>query len=212
MSWELLNIISKPLTLDPLRFGMSCGGERGGVWNTHFSADTTKLCCSLTFASGMTQTLRLWRAVWMGSGIFKSDVVRFAEERSHQLSCKNTRQQLLQQPREHPCLIFYKCSYILEKAGTLEPIPPNLFINSRWAWIWTKLALSSLVDGLNCTVGSHLFTQILLKSPCLVFPISSWHPTAPSQLIRNTRYRHLGGNWARWIQALKQACLLLENF
>lgn len=68
-------------------------------------------------------------------------------------------------------------------------------INSRWAWTWIKPALSSLVDGLNCTVGSHLFAQIVLKSPCLVFPISSTHPTALSQLIRNTSHRHFGGNW-----------------
>lgn len=140
MSWELLNIISKPPTLDPLGCGMSHGGERGGVWSTRFSADPTKLCYSLTFASDMTQMLWLWRAAWMGSNILKSDVVRFAEERSHQLSCKTTRKQLLQQLREHPCLIVYKCSYTLEKAGTLEPISPNLFINNRWAWIWTKLA------------------------------------------------------------------------
>lgn len=69
MSWELLNLITKPPTLDPLEFGMSHGRERGGVGNTHFSADTTKLCHSLMFVSGMTQTLWLWRAVWMGSDI-----------------------------------------------------------------------------------------------------------------------------------------------
>lgn len=67
-----------------------------------------------------------------------------------------------------------------EKAETLEPIPPDLFINSRWDWTWTKVALSSFVDGFNCTVGSRLFAQILLKSPCLVFPISSQHLAAPS--------------------------------
>lgn len=145
----------------------------------------------------MIQMLWLWGAVRMGSDILKSGVVRFAGERSHQLSCKNAGKQFLQRPTEHPCLLYYKCRLHREKAGTLEPLPLDLFINSRWAWISTKLALSSLVDGLNCTVGSHLFAQTLLKPPCLVFPISSRHLTAPSQLIKNTRYRHLGGNSTR---------------
>lgn len=78
VSWELLSLISKLPRLDPLGFGMSHGGERGGVGSTHFSADTTKLCYSLMFVSGMIQKLQLWGAVWLGSDSLKTGVVRFA--------------------------------------------------------------------------------------------------------------------------------------
>jgi len=84
MSWEILNLISKLPTLDPLGLGMSHGEEALGG---HISL----LCYSLMFVSGVTQTLWLWRAVWMGSDILKSGVVRFAEEESQQPSCENTR-------------------------------------------------------------------------------------------------------------------------
>lgn len=43
MSWELLNLISKPATFDALEFAMSCGEERGGVGSTHLPAVTTDL-------------------------------------------------------------------------------------------------------------------------------------------------------------------------
>lgn len=59
MSWELLNIISKPPALDPLGFGMSHGGERGGVESTHFSVDMTKLCYSLMFVRHDTNAMAL---------------------------------------------------------------------------------------------------------------------------------------------------------
>lgn len=120
ISWELLNLISKPATFDPLGFGMSCGEERGGVGSTHFPAVTTELCCSLMFVSGMTQMLWLW---WAQISLTQYGQVR--REREPQLSCKNTGKQLLQQPRDYPCLLQMQLHR--EKAGILEPIPPDLY-------------------------------------------------------------------------------------
>lgn len=57
--WELLNLISELPTLDPLRSGMSHGGEKGGAGRPHFSAGTTKPCYIVALVSGMTQVLLL---------------------------------------------------------------------------------------------------------------------------------------------------------
>lgn len=59
MSWELLNLISKPATFDALEFAMSCGEERGGVGSTHLPAVTTDLLQLNVWVRHDTNTMAL---------------------------------------------------------------------------------------------------------------------------------------------------------
>lgn len=59
---------------------------------------------------------------------------------------------------------MFSIEQIQLQRGLQSPSLPLLFINSRWAWSQPKPASSSPLDGLNCTAGPRLFTQVPVPS------------------------------------------------